>query len=133
MLYLGRFSFDQHEAAGEDHVGTFEVMMEADSPEQAGDGFRLYLADFAQRKPNELFRGRTVIYLDDVFQVKVPLEKPVLINYASQQQTEETATLHCPMPDDSAAVEAFAWGTPEDHEELEVFLTLDSDEELGSS
>jgi hypothetical protein len=112
MLYIGRVSYDQDRESQESSVGSFEVLVEADNPEAAADAFRHYLASIPRKDTGGGFDGKTEIYLDDIFQIKLPLEAPALINYVSQR-SEGFSMISKAVIDAPPAIESYEWGDPD--------------------
>src|SRR5262249_51625107 len=84
-LYLGCFFFD---APGEqDQTGTFQVVVEARSPEDAVDRFSKRLRKL--RTTTTLFDDPTTIYINGLIKLSGSFENGLLVNYASGDSPPE--------------------------------------------
>jgi hypothetical protein len=84
-LYLGCFFFDRYRE-DDDHTGTFQMVVSAQSPEQAIERFRKRLR-FIHRLGTVLTSPSTV-FLEGIVPLAQPFEEAVLVNYESRPSAE---------------------------------------------
>ncbi len=81
MLYLGHFSFDEHNDDDEGRFGYFSCMVEAKSPEHAEKAFKKLILDM--RKKKTLFTEPADIYLDTFIEIGALPPTGVVTRYTS--------------------------------------------------
>lgn len=125
MLYMARFSFDQRQEGKDNHVGSFEVLLEAATVEAAADACKGYLTKLVRKEKRDAFAGNVVLYLDDLFEIEPPLSKPALINFRAQRADGFSEIMNA-MLDGAPQVTPYGWGDPEKPDELEPFMSFES-------
>jgi len=95
-LYLGCFTFD---SAGEpDQTGSFQVVVEADNPQQAADRCRTRLRRL--RTSTTLFDRPTTVLLNALIQLTGSFKRGLLVNWESMNTPPPPdARLLCPIPE----------------------------------
>lgn len=111
-LYLGCFTFD--EPAETDHEGSFQVVVEAATPEQAVERFRARLDHL--RREGTLFSEPTTIYLNGIVELRGSYAKGLLINYEQgPSPAEPCVRLMCMLPEQSnEGTGVYGWGEDPD-------------------
>lgn len=84
-LYLGCFFFDDY-LNEKEHTGTFQMLVEASSPEQAVERFRKRLR--AIRRFNSVLTGPTTVYLEGFVPLTGTFKEGLLVNYESRPSPE---------------------------------------------
>lgn len=124
MLYVVRFSFDQQQNGQDDKIGSFEVLVEAKTAEEAADACKPYLTKVVQAEKRDAFGGKVVVFLDDIFEINAPLTKPALINFRVHPADGFSEIMN-PMLDGPAQVSPYRWGDPEKDDRQEPFMTFE--------
>jgi hypothetical protein len=124
MLYIARFNYDQDEKGKEERTGSFEVLIEANDPESAAEACRPYLEKIVQKEKRDAFSGHVVVFLSDLFEVRLPLSSPALINF-KDHPSNGFSELFNPMLDGPSEVTPYRWGDPEKESHETPFATFE--------
>src|SRR5689334_7397150 len=95
FLYLGCFFFD-HPADKPEWTGTFQVIVEASSPERALEAFKARIRKL--RASATLFSEPTTIFIEGFIKLAGSFKDGLLVNYASRQRKTD-AELGCLIPE----------------------------------
>lgn len=132
MLYIVSFSFEQVRDARHDEGG-FQVLLHAADVDAAVASVKRYLVELQESRRSELFEGNVTLFLDSIVELKGPLARPVLVNYASRESVQgPRGSIHCDIVDGAEDIASYAWGPdgydPEGDEghEIEAFLEFGS-------
>ncbi len=124
MLYVVRFSFDQHVPGEAAQTGSFEILVEDGDAERAVEACRQYLTAFVQGDTSGALVGKVVVYIDDIIEVQRELVKPALVNYRVHA-AEGFGEIINPLLDGSPQVALYGWGDPEREDHQEPFVTFE--------
>lgn len=106
-LYLGCFFFD--EPREEDWTGTFQVVVEATSPEDAVERFQKKLR--ALRTEGSFFDSPITIYIEGIVKLSGPFEDGLLVNWRSGESPPPPhAELTCLIPEQANDRQAVGYG-----------------------
>jgi len=107
MIYLGTFSFSYvTNKEHENWFGSFQIIVECDSPEQAENKFKSIIKK--KRKKGEMFNEVRDIYLDVFHELKKAPKNGMLVNYECRRG-EEVASTCCSTVDSSRGVKAYGY------------------------
>jgi hypothetical protein len=117
LLYLGHFSFDPRRG-GEDAIewGWFTCLVEAESPESAGEKFADLIISLGSSDTLEYVGN---VYLEDIIEVKKLPEKGVLVRYEAHTG-ERAGTISTTLPGvPQEFCVAYEWGPERTEQEEE--------------
>lgn len=106
--YLGCFIFD--EFSDRDGEGSFQVIVQARSPEDAVERFRKLLEKL--RLQTTLFHRPCSIFLEGLLRLRGSFEEGLLVNYTSmvpEIPPEAHASIYCLVPEQDHASESYGW------------------------
>lgn len=98
MLYIGSFYSNDPK-----HERMFQLIVDAESIEQAGDRFMEKL----QESDNEILEEMIEIYLKSIIEVKSISNKPIIINY--EKRTSPFGHLGCDIPESVEGTEVHSY------------------------
>lgn len=106
--YLGAFTFDEY--SDRDHEGNFQIIVQARSPEDAGERCRTLLEKLRLR--TTLFHRPCTIFLDGLLRLRGSFEEGLLVNYTSsvsELSAQPRVSISCLVPEQEHASESYDW------------------------